>query len=73
MKTTIENGKEGRDFGVEMKKSLLKYVAVNAVLVVINGLTSPGYWWVGWVLLGWGAGLFLHLVCHYIDSMERKA
>ena len=36
------------------------YVAVNALLVVINLTASPGYHWFWWPILGWGIGLALH-------------
>ena len=39
---------------------LLSYVTVNALLAVLNYLTSPGHWWVIWVILGWGIGLVSH-------------
>jgi hypothetical protein len=39
---------------------LVTYVVINAFLFVINRLTSPGYNWFVWPLLGWGIGLVLH-------------
>lgn len=39
---------------------LITYIVVNAVLVVINLVTSPGYLWFAWALLGWGIGLVIH-------------
>lgn len=71
MEAMIENRKEERMFWAGMKRRILKFVIVNAVLVLINGLACPHYWWVSWVLLGWGAGLLLHLVLHYIDRTGR--
>lgn len=41
---------------------LVTYLIVNAVLFVINRLTSPGYFWFVWPLLGWGIGVALHAV-----------
>ncbi len=35
------------------------YVAVNLLLLVIDALTGPG-WWFYWGLLGWGIGLVAH-------------
>lgn len=35
------------------------FLAVNALLVLIN-LGSDGDYWFQWPLLGWGAGLALH-------------
>ncbi len=39
---------------------LVTYILVNAVLVVINLLTSPEYLWFIWPIIGWGAGLVAH-------------
>jgi hypothetical protein len=36
------------------------YVAVNALLVLINLTTSPEYHWFVWPLFGWGIGLVIH-------------
>jgi hypothetical protein len=48
--------RETREFHVH----LAVYVIVMAVLVVVNLLTSPGYLWFIWPLLGWGIGVVLH-------------
>ena len=37
--------------------SLATYAVVMAGLAVLNLLTSPGYLWVVWPLLGWGLGV----------------
>src|SRR5262245_3742296 len=39
---------------------LVVYLVVNAVLVVVNLLTSTSYLWFIWPLLGWGLGLLMH-------------
>ena len=39
---------------------LAQYVLVIAVLTVINVLTTPNRWWVQWVVMGWGVGVFFH-------------
>ena len=39
---------------------LVTYILVNAVLVVINLLTSPEYLWFIWPIIGWGVGLVIH-------------
>ncbi|NYT16831.1 MAG: 2TM domain-containing protein [Methanomicrobiales archaeon] len=36
------------------------FIAVNALLFVINYLTSPGFWWFYWVTIFWGFGLLMH-------------
>jgi len=39
---------------------LAQYVLVVALLAVINALTTPNRWWVQWVIMGWGIGVFFH-------------
>jgi len=39
---------------------LAQYVLVIALLTVINALTTPNRWWVQWVVMGWGVGVFFH-------------
>jgi len=39
---------------------LVTFVIVNAVLVVINLLTSPEYFWFIWPIIGWGVGIVIH-------------
>ena len=42
------------------KAHLIPYLAVNTFLVLINLVTSPGYFWAIFPMLGWGLGLFFH-------------
>jgi hypothetical protein len=39
---------------------VLSYVAVGIFLTFINWYSTPGRWWVQWVWLGWGVGIFFH-------------
>ena len=39
---------------------LANYVLVIAVLTIVNALTTPNRWWVQWVVMGWGVGVFFH-------------
>ena len=39
---------------------LAQYVLIVALLTVINALTTPNRWWVQWVVMGWGVGVFFH-------------
>jgi len=45
---------------------LLVYLCVNAGLFLINLVSSPGTWWVQWVLLGWGIGLAIHALSVFV-------
>lgn len=38
----------------------LQYGLVMSGLLILNLLTSPGYFWVIWPALGWGIGLLTH-------------
>ena len=42
------------------KIHFLVYLAVNALLIVINFATTPGKYWFYWPLLGWGIGVAGH-------------
>lgn len=42
------------------------YLVTNAVLAVIWAMTWTGYFWPGWVLLGWGMGLIAHASAIFI-------
>lgn len=39
---------------------VVRYVFVLAGLALLNWFSSPHYWWVVWVALGWGIGLLAH-------------
>ncbi len=41
---------------------LMSYAIINLFLLVLNMLTSPGYLWFVFPLLGWGVGLAFHYV-----------
>jgi hypothetical protein len=51
------------------------YVAVNALLIAINLVTTPGKYWFYWPLLGWGLGIAGHtfgVLRHSRRSLRRK-
>ncbi|MDH4171169.1 MAG: 2TM domain-containing protein [Acidimicrobiia bacterium] len=39
---------------------LFIYVAVNTMLVIIWALSTGGYFWPMWSIMGWGIGLAAH-------------
>ena len=43
-----------------LQGAALSYLVVNALLVAIWALTGRGYFWPGWVIVGWGVGLAMH-------------
>lgn len=42
--------------------SLVYYVVINLFLIAINWFTCPHYWWVFWVIGGWGISLLMTAV-----------
>ena len=46
-------------FGIGSLWSLVYYVVINLFLIAINWFTSPHYWWVLWVIAGWGISLLM--------------
>ena len=46
------------------------YLAVNALLVVIWAMTSPGHFWPIWPMLGWGIGVIANAVSVYVRPTE---
>jgi 2TM domain len=60
----VQRLRKKRDF----KTHLLMYVAVNAFLVAIWAVTSAGFFWPIFPILGWGIGL----VANAWDVYGRK-
>ena len=56
------------DMKLGFRSHLMAYVVVNGGLVAINLLTSPGYFWAAWPMLGWGIGLAAHAAAVYMDG-----
>lgn len=44
---------------------LLSYFTIGLFLTFINWYTRPGHWWVQWVWIGWGIGIFFHAIGLY--------
>ncbi|MDL2291804.1 2TM domain-containing protein [Bacteroides sp. OttesenSCG-928-F21] len=62
----MDDIKRKRKFYLEAVTSVVTYLLVNTFLVFLNWATSPYYWWVLWVIAGWGLGLGLKLVKGYL-------
>lgn len=41
---------------------LMSYAIINLFLIALNLITSPGYFWFIFPLMGWGVGLAFHYV-----------
>ncbi|TDP02337.1 2TM domain-containing protein [Flavobacterium sp. 245] len=44
----------------EFYEHLTVFILVNPILIVVNLMTSPGYLWFVWSLLGWGFAIVMH-------------
>lgn len=66
METMIERFQNKRLFWLGIKMDLMRYVLVNAFLALVNWMTSPHYWWVFWVIGGWGLNLTLSILSRYL-------
>jgi hypothetical protein len=56
-KQARERLQKRRDLGAHV----VAYVVINATLIGIWAFTGAGYFWPGWVLLGWGVGLVFNV------------
>jgi hypothetical protein len=52
---------------------LAAYLAVNALLVCVNLLTTPARLWFYWPLLGWGVGLLAHALAAFALPLLRPS
>ncbi|MFC3194733.1 2TM domain-containing protein [Marinicella sediminis] len=56
----------------------MTFVVINIFIMLVNLITSPGYLWFLWALLGWGLGLALHALStfdwlgHFDSDWEKK-
>jgi len=44
----------------EFYEHLTVYILCNPIVVVVNLMTSPGYLWCLWSIVGWGIAIALH-------------
>lgn len=63
---------EKQKFMLTLKMSLLRYVLVCVFLAFVNWVATPSYWWVLWVIAGWGLGLSLNLINQYLELKLKK-
>lgn len=72
MDTMVKRFQGERLFWLKIKMDVLRYVLVNAFLALVNWMTSPHYWWVFWVIAGWGLNLLLNIISRYMAHQIRK-
>ena len=52
-------------------RRLTTCVVVCAFLAFVNWQTSPHYWWVLWVIAGWGLNIALSLAWYLFDCDDE--
>lgn len=55
IKTALKKVRRIRDFYIQLSI----YVVINLLLFLINLIVTPDYWWVIWVIIGWGIGILI--------------
>ena len=69
----LENTTDKRRlFARRFSRRITNYVAVCGFLAFVNWYTSPHYWWVVWVMAGWGLNLILSLAWYLTGCDEDK-
>lgn len=72
METTVETSKRNHSLSAQMKMNILRYIIVCSFLAAVNYITNPSYWWVLWVVAGWGLDLSLNIISQYIIKQEEE-
>lgn len=55
-----------------LTRKIVSYIVVCAFLAFVNWLTTPGHWWVVWVIAGWGLGIVLSLLYYLLDCDDEN-
>lgn len=73
MATTPTPEQSGHRIPRRILRQASTFVIVCAFLTFVNYMTSPGHWWVLWIIAGWGLSLGISLLHHWIgwDDDER--
>jgi len=56
----------------QLREHVITAISVSVVLIIINLMTSPGYFWAQWPMMGLGIGLIFHAM--YVikkDHLEK--
>ena len=69
----LENTTDKRRlFARRFSRRVTTCFAVCGFLAFVNWYTSPHYWWVVWVMAGWGLNLILSLAWYLTGCDEDK-
>lgn len=71
METIHKNTDSRRNFARWFSRKAIAYVVICSFLTVVNWYSSPHYWWVIWVIAGWGLGLALNLA-YYLTGCDEE-
>ncbi len=55
----------------EFYSHLTTYCIINGFLLMVNLITTRGYLWVIWPMMGWGIGLAFHYVNTFFVAQEK--
>ena len=72
MEITPANTDKRRLFARRFSRRVTTCFAVCGFLAFVNWYTSPHYWWVVWVMAGWGLNLILSLAWYLTGCDEDK-
>ena len=51
---------------IKFYRNLKAYIIVNAILLIINGLFSPSFWWVMFPVFFWGIDVIIDFLKAYV-------
>jgi len=71
MEITNTTSANRRSYGRKIASRLVSYIIVCAFLAFVNWMTTPGQWWVMWVMAGWGLGILLPAFKYLIGLDEE--
>lgn len=69
---TAEANAKRRRSTRQFAQQVIIWAVTCAFLAVVNRLTSPHYWWVLWVIGGWGLQLLIAFALYLFDGKENE-
>ena len=69
---TAEANAKRRRSTRQFARQVIIWAVTCAFLAVVNRLTSPHYWWVLWVIGGWGLQLLIAFALYLFDGEENE-
>lgn len=55
-----------------LTRKVISYVVICSFLTFVNWFSSPHYWWVVWVIAGWGIGIVLSVLYYLLDCQDEN-